>query len=75
MNEITFEIQKHIGVIAEFKNGWNKEVNILSWNEGTPKFDIRDWDPYHECMTRGITLYEEEAKKLMEVLQDYFKEV
>ena len=41
---ITFEIKEHLGVIAEFDNGWNKELNIISWNGNTPKYDIRDWD-------------------------------
>lgn len=70
--EVTFNIMKHIGVLEERKDGWTKEVNIVAWNGGMPKFDIRDWDPSHERMTRGITLVEDTAEKLMFALQDYF---
>ena len=33
-----------------------------------PKYDLRDWAPDHEKMGKGITLTEEEAKKLKELL-------
>ena len=67
-DEVTFEIKEHIAVIEEREGGWNKEVNIVSWCGGEPKIDIRDWDETHERMTRGITLFEETAKKLTEAL-------
>lgn len=70
--EVTFNIMEHIGVLEERRDGWTKEVNIVAWNGGMPKFDIRDWDPDHERMTRGITLVEDTAEKLMFALQDYF---
>lgn len=70
--EVTFNIMERIGVLEERKDGWTKEVNIVAWNGGMPKFDIRDWDPSHERMTRGITLMEDTAEKLMFALQDYF---
>ena len=70
--EVTFNIIEHIGVLEKRKDGWTKEVNIVAWNGGMPKFDIRDWDPSHERMTRGITLVEDVAEKLMFALQDYF---
>ena len=62
--DVTFEIIEHIAVIKEGENGWNKEVNIVAWNGGQPKVDIRDWNPEHDRMTRGITLTEPEAEKL-----------
>ncbi len=66
--EITFEIVEHIGVIANNPSGWAKELNMVSWNGGTAKYDLRDWDGTHEHMSRGITLHPEEAKKLGEIL-------
>lgn len=33
-----------------------------------PWHDIRDWDPEHQKMGKGVTLTEEELKKLKEVL-------
>lgn len=62
--EITFEIVEHIGVLEAHSTGWNKEVNLVSWNGNPAKVDIRDWDPSHERMSRGITLSFEEAHRL-----------
>ena len=67
-NVIEFKIEKHIGTIMEYQTGWRKELNIVSWNGGVPKFDIRDWSQDHERMTRGITLHTEEAKNLAKLL-------
>ena len=71
-NVIEFEIVKHIGNLTEYQTGWTKELNIVSWNNSIPKFDIREWSPDHERMSRGITLFEEEAVKLSEVLANHF---
>jgi len=68
MAEIKFEIVKNIGVISESPKGWTKELNLISWNGREPKYDIRDWDPVHEKMGKGVTLSEDELKKLNELL-------
>ena len=62
--EVTFEILSHLGVIETRNDGWRKEVNIVSWNGMSPKVDIRDWSPDQERMTRGITLFWDEADAL-----------
>ena len=69
MADIRYEIIKHIGSLSESSRGWTKELNIISWNGGVPKLDIRDWAPEHEKMGKGITLTEEEAEKLARLLQ------
>lgn len=68
MDNIKFDIVKHYGIISSEKNGWKKELNLVSWNGRNPKLDIRDWSPEHEKMGKGITLTEEEAAKLGELL-------
>ena len=67
--EVTFEIKEFIGVISSYPTGWNKELNLVSWNGGTAKYDIRDWDPEHEHMSRGVTLHEKEMRKLIDLLK------
>jgi len=67
--EIIFEIKEHIGVISEYPTGWTKELNLVVWNSGVPKYDIRDWDANHEHMSRGITLHADEMKKLVDMLR------
>ncbi|QGR83548.1 hypothetical protein FOC36_02750 [Enterococcus gallinarum] len=44
------------------------ELNLISWNDREPKYDIRDWAPEHEKMGKGVTLSVEELKKLREIL-------
>lgn len=68
-NEIVFEIKERIGVIKPYPTGWNKELNLVSWNGNSVKYDIRDWDPEHEHMSRGITLYPEEMRKILRLLE------
>ncbi len=68
MAGITFEIKKHIGVINESAKGWTKELNLVSWNGGAPKYDIREWSPEHDKMGKGVTFTEEEIAKLRELL-------
>jgi hypothetical protein len=68
MADISFDIVKHFGVISEEKGGWKKELNMVSWNGRTPKFDLRDWAPGHEKMGKGVTLDKDEAAKLAELL-------
>lgn len=69
---IEFQIVKHIGDLTIYQTGWVKEVNIVSWNNAAPKIDIREWSPDHERMSKGITLFEDEAKKLAKSLNEHF---
>ena len=64
MAEITFEITKHVGVLSTGAKGWTKELNLVSWNGREAKYDIRDWSPEHETMSKGITLSDEEFAEL-----------
>ena len=74
-DEVTFEVTERCGTIVERSNGWTKEVNVVIWNGGVPKIDIRDWDPSHERMSRGITLFEEEAQTLYQILKERYEGV
>ncbi len=70
MAEIKYDIVKSIGIISTSTKGWTKELNLISWNGGAPKYDIRDWAPEHEKMGKGVTLSAEEAKSLCELLKE-----
>ena len=63
--EVSFEIKKHLEVLSTSNCGWTRELNIVSWNGGKPKYDIRDWAPDHEKMGRGITLNGEQAEMII----------
>jgi len=70
MAEIKFEIVENIGVLSETARGWKKELNLVSWNEREPKYDLRDWDENHEKMGKGITLTKDEVETLKKVLEN-----
>ena len=63
-DRVTYELKKSLGVLSTSDSGWTKEVNIIAWNGGADKIDIRDWDPTHARMAKGITLFDHEAEKL-----------
>lgn len=67
--EISFEIMEHIGVLSTYSTGWQKELNLVSWNGGQPKYDIRDWDMEHEHMSKGITLHEKEMRQIFDLMK------
>ena len=72
-NDFSYEIVEHIAVLSTSKTGWTKELNLISWNGRTAKYDIREWSPEHEKMGKGITLTDEEFTKLKELLsKQYF---
>ncbi|WP_314557107.1 PC4/YdbC family ssDNA-binding protein [uncultured Parvimonas sp.] len=72
--ELKYEIAEELGILSENEKGWRKELNLVSWNEREPKYDIRDWNPNHDRMSKGITLSKEEAEALYEILKEEFGE-
>ena len=68
MAELKFEITKSLGVLSENAKGWTKELNMVSWNDHEPKYDIREWSPDHSRMGKGVTLTEEEINNLRALL-------
>ena len=70
MPEIKYEITQSIACLSEEKNGWTKELNLVSWNGNSTKYDIRSWSADHSKMGKGITLTKEELVQLASVLQE-----
>lgn len=70
MAEFKFEIEKHFGELSESPKGWKKEFNLVSYNGREAKYDIREWSPEHEKMSKGLTFSKEEIKKLKDLLNE-----
>ncbi|QQQ87413.1 hypothetical protein JHD53_04860 [Peptacetobacter hiranonis] len=70
MAGIKYDIVKEVGVVSENSSGWTKEINLISWNDRTPKYDIRDWAPGHEKMGKGVTLSADELRELKRILNE-----
>ena len=68
MSEIKYEIVQTIGILSTSASGWSKELNLISWNDRDPKYDLRDWSADHAKMGKGVTLSAEELSALRELL-------
>ena len=68
MSDIKFDIIEKMGVLSKSEKGWEKQINLISWNEREPKYDIRDWSPDGKKMSKGITFSKEELVALKELL-------
>ena len=69
--DIKFTITKNIATLSTNpKTSWTKELNLVSWNDRAPKYDLRDWIPDHTKMGKGVTMTEEELQELKKALMD-----
>lgn len=68
MSEIKYEIIKSIAALSTSSSGWRKELNLISWNDRDPKYDLRDWSADHSKMGKGVTLTKAELLALKELL-------
>ena len=66
---LEYEVKRRIVTLSENpKTQWRKELNYISWNNANPKYDIRDWSPDHQKLSRGITLTDQEMNKIKEMI-------
>ena len=70
MAEFTYEITERIAVLSTNARGWERQLNLVSWNGNDPKYDIRDWSPDGTRMGKGISLSGEELKTLKGILDE-----
>lgn len=68
MVEFKYEVVERIAVLSESSKGWTKELNLISWNDREPKYDICEWSPDGSKMGKGITLSDEEVAVLKKAL-------
>lgn len=68
MSDIKYEIVQKLGVLSTSASGWSKELNLISWNDREPKFDIRDWSGDGSKMGKGVTLTLDELLALRALL-------
>ena len=69
--EVTYEIKAEIGELSD-----SKKVRVVSWNGATAKVDIRTWSEKDGEVKagKGVCLTNDEAKKLVELLNDYLND-
>lgn len=70
MAEIKYDIIQKIAVLSQRPRGWERQLNLISWNDGEPKYDIRDWSPDGTRMGKGISFSAEELGALKGILEE-----
>ncbi len=70
---ITFVINQSIAVLRTSPAGWTRELNVVTWNDNDPKFDIRDWNPDHTKYGKGLSFTAEELKALSDAVAELTK--
>ncbi len=70
MAGFSYEITERIAVLSTATTGWERQLNMISWNGREPKYDIRDWSPDGSKMGKGISLTAEELQTLKGILEE-----
>ena len=73
MSDINFEVVEDLGVIGP-RGSWNLHLARVSWNGRKPKLELRTWDENMETPGKGVTISDDEAELLMNMLKKEFEE-
>ena len=63
-------LPERIAVLSTNSSGWERQLNLISWNDHEPKYDIRDWSPDGSKMGKGISMTKEDLIALKGILDD-----
>ena len=63
MGEVKYKIVKPL-ISLQSTGKFRKELNLISWNDREPVYDLRGWNEDHSEMTKGVTLSKEEFEEL-----------
>lgn len=70
--EFSYEIIEEIGQVGKpTASGWSTRLNLITWNGGSPKLDIRSWNEDMSRMGKGVSFSKEDAKDLALLLNSY----
>ena len=70
MAEIKYEVSSALQCCLSGPGGWERQLNLISWNDGEPKYDIRDCIPGRYPHGQGHFLSGEELAILKGILED-----
>lgn len=68
--EFKYEIKEHVGVVTEERGYRTLELNLVSFNDAEPKFDLRRWvnKDGERTLGKGITMTGEQIRALRDLL-------
>ena len=72
MADFNFEVVEDLGVIGQ-RGSRELHLAVVSWNDRKPKLELRTWDEEMTTPGKGVTLSEDEAELLMNMLKDKFE--
>ena len=64
-----YEITERIAVLSTNSSGWERQLNLISWNDHEPKYDIRPWNEDRTKCGKSITLTDEQLQYLGEIIR------
>ena len=65
-----YTIYNHIGDLSKSNNGWTKELNLISWDDREPVYDIRTWNTDHTEYGKGVTITPSQMSALKKLLDE-----
>lgn len=74
LDNFNYKVEKKLGILSE-NGGKTKELNIVSYNNGKPKLDLRQWGEIDgvRTMFKGLTLSDDEGWTLKCLLEEYLE--
>lgn len=68
--EFKYEIKEHVGVVAEERGYRTLELNLVSFNDAEPRYDLRRWMSKDDVRTmgKGVTMTGEQIRALRDLL-------
>ncbi len=65
---------KHIGTLTSGEGNWQKELNVVTINNGPFVYDLREWSLDHTAHRNGLSFGDQEAQVLLAILKECFKD-
>lgn len=65
-----YTIYKYMGKLSERNNGRVKELNLISWGDREPVYDIRTWNENHTQYGKGVAMTSKQMTVLKELLNE-----
>ena len=75
MEKVEVNVVEHIATIAEYRSGYDLELNLISYNGYAPRYDLRRWDKMGNRMGKGITFTADEADEIVRALKNHRRRV
>ena len=70
-----YPTSEEIGILSENKNGWKKELTLVTEDNGKVYMDLRDWSAKHKKKGEGVILTIDEAVMLYKHLGKCFPSI